>query len=71
MWLGLISGWLVTIVTLIGLSAAILGLVSQSKAKYVVKIRGATRDSIALESEDREYIMKVINAVKEAINKRG
>lgn len=41
------------------------------KTQYVVKIGSASGESNALTSNDREYIQKIVNAINEAIIKRG
>jgi len=42
-----------------------------AKTQYVVKIGSASGESNALTSKDREHIQKIVNAINEAIIKRG
>jgi len=42
-----------------------------AKPQYVVRIGSASGESNALISNDRDYIQKIVNAVNEAIIKRG
>lgn len=42
-----------------------------AKAKYVVKIGSASGEADALTSTDKDYIQKIVNAINEAIIKRG
>jgi len=57
----------------IGILAIIGGiaLAALVKPSYVVRIGSAGGESDALISKDREYIQKIVNAVNEAIIKRG
>jgi hypothetical protein len=62
------SGALIVGVLLViaGIALAIL-----AKPSYIVKIGSAGGESDALIAPDKEYIQKIVNAVNEAIIKRG
>lgn len=58
---------------LIGILAVIAGiaLIFIAKPSYIVKIGSAGGESDALIATDKDYIQKIVNAVNEAIIKRG
>lgn len=58
---------------LIGAGIVAMGivLIGQAKAKYLVLIRSASSESNALWAYDQAYIGTIVDAVKEAIIKRG
>ena len=61
------SGIVIGVIVL-GIGIAIAAAV---KIQYVVKIGSASGESNALVAKDKEYIQKIVNAVNEAIIKRG
>lgn len=48
-----------------------IAIAAAPKTRYVVKIGSASGEANALVSKDKEYIQKIVNAVNEAIIKRG
>jgi len=67
------SGLLFVGVGLLGLLGLVAGIVIAAIAKpsYVVRLGSASGETDALVSKDQEYIQKIVNAVNEAIIKRG
>jgi len=62
------TGGIVFGIIVLGVGIAIAAAV---KTQYVVKIGSASGESNALVAKDKEYIQKIVNAVNEAIIKRG
>ncbi|GIV87342.1 MAG: hypothetical protein KatS3mg054_1371 [Chloroflexus sp.] len=62
--------WLSLIVLVLGIAIAIAIAVSV-KPTYAVRIASTSGESNVLTSKDREYIQKIVNAVNEAIIRRG
>jgi len=48
-----------------------VAIAASAKSKYAVRIGSASGESDALSSDDREHIQKIVNALNEAIVKRG
>lgn len=51
--------------------AAGIAIAAIAKPSYIVRLGSASGESDALISKDREYIQKIVNAINEAIIKRG
>lgn len=58
---------------IVGALMLVAGLViaALSKPSYIVRLGSASGEADALISKDREYIQKIVNALNEAIIKRG
>ncbi len=65
------GGWVVGLLFGLLVLGAGIAIAANAKARYVVRVGSASGESDALVSEDKEYIQKIVNAMNEAIIKRG